>query len=78
MNIRAASFRLVEVLFIAAMIVTYGGIGAGILGILDARSISLVALAATVIGALAALAFSLLWNREWRRTHPNVSVMQEQ
>jgi len=78
MNIRAATFRLVEVLFIAAMMVTYGSIGAGILGILDARSISFVALGAWVIGALAALAFSLLWNREWRRTHPNVSVMQEQ
>jgi hypothetical protein len=78
MNVRATPLRLIKALFTAAMIVTYGGLVAGIVGLLNAKSVALVALAASVVGALAALAFSVLWNWEWRRSHPRLMVTRGQ
>jgi hypothetical protein len=74
MSITAASFRVAKILFMVAMSVTYAGLVAGIAGLLDGEFASLTALGASIVGALAALAFSVLWNREWRRTHQPLAL----
>jgi hypothetical protein len=69
-SIKLAPFRA---LFILAVTATYCSVLAGALGILNANLAAIVGLAASTVAALSALAFSVLWNREWRRKHAGLS-----
>jgi hypothetical protein len=69
MSVRTAPHRVAQGVFAAAMVVSYSCLAIGVLGLADPKSASLAALAASIVGAVAALGFSLLWNREWRRSH---------
>lgn len=69
MNVRSVSFRAIDAIFVIAMVVTFSGLGAGVVGILNARLVSLIALIGAAICALAAFAFLALGSREFRRSH---------
>ncbi|HEY4920028.1 MAG TPA: hypothetical protein VII40_07990 [Xanthobacteraceae bacterium] len=62
MKLRAMSCRTIDVIFVLAMLATYGSLVGGLLGFLTARLVSLITLAGVTVGASAALglvAFSL-------------------
>lgn len=62
------TLRFIEGIFALAMMATYLSLAAGLLRLLDARPVSLVALIGSLIGAVAALAFFVLSYRRLRRS----------
>jgi hypothetical protein len=62
------TLRFIEGIFALAMMATYFSLAAGLLCLLDARPVSLVALIGSMIGAIAALAFFVLSYRGLRRS----------
>jgi hypothetical protein len=65
MNAQAAS-SLLQALFVCAVSVAYLGVGAGLVGFVEASSAALVVFVACAIGCAAGLVLFLVWRRDLR------------
>jgi hypothetical protein len=66
-----SSLRIIRLIFLAALTVSFASVIGGLIGWGDGPLISFIGLAAAILAAIAALAFSTVWDWEWRRAHPD-------
>jgi hypothetical protein len=65
MSVRSAS-SLLQAVFVCAVSVAYLGVGAGLVGLVEASSAALVVFGACAIGCAAGLVLFLVWQHDLR------------
>jgi hypothetical protein len=75
MSIGSAS-SLLQAVFLCAVFTAYVGVGAGLLGLVEASPAALVVFAACAVGCASGLALFLVWQRDLRAPRQRITPVR--